>query len=346
MNKPGDITAQARRVLDRALDAVRETPGLSARVVHRRSTAGKGHAVLEVRTPDRKAYRFIAEIKTVDRFQTPSQVKSQLAGLDEPPLLVAPYISRETAKRCRELQLAFMDTAGNAYLEHPGLFVWVAGQQRPAELKQTRFRALNPAGLRITFSLLCQPNLITANYREIARVANVALGSVGPAMKDLQVRGFIRRAGRGTPRLLDPRRLLEEWVTHYHTTLRAKLNPRRFDAIANSLETAHLAKHKAYWGGEVAADKLTGMLKPAAFTIYAREPIAKLVAATRLRARPDGQVEVLDVFWNFPPDPDRPDIAPPVLVYADLLGTQDGRNIEAAKLIYDEFIEHTFSAAD
>jgi hypothetical protein len=223
------------------------------------------------------------------------------------------------------------------------LFVWVVGRKRPTEPKQTRFRALNPAGLQITFALLCQPNLITANYREIVRFANVALGTVGPAIKDLAARGFIRRGG--TPGMLDPRRLLKEWITHYHTTLRGKLNPRRFAADEDLLKAVDPAKYDAYWGGEVAADRLTGMLKAAAFTIYTREPIAKLVAATRLRARPDGRVEVLDVFWNFPRDPDRPDIVPPLLVYADLLATQDGRNIEAAKLIHDRFIEPTFHAA-
>jgi hypothetical protein len=154
VNKPEGMTTQAGGVLDRAVDAVRETAGLTARIVPRRTTTESGDAVLEIRTPDRQTYRFIAEIKAVDRFQTPGQVKTQSTGLDEPPLLVAPYISRETANRCRELQLAFIDTAGNAYLERPGLFVWVVGQQRPTELKQIRFRALNPAGLQITFALL------------------------------------------------------------------------------------------------------------------------------------------------------------------------------------------------
>jgi len=72
------------------------------------------------------------------------------------------------------------------YLEGPGLLVWVVGQPRPIELTQRRFRALHPAGLQITFALLCRPNLIQTNYREIARAANVALGSVGPAVKDLE----------------------------------------------------------------------------------------------------------------------------------------------------------------
>jgi hypothetical protein len=332
-------------VLEAATAALRRTTGLTAKVLPQPlpTLAGRADALLEIQA-DRRRYRFVAEVKTVDRFATPALVKTQLAGFKEPPILVAPYITRETAQRCRELHLAFMDTAGNAYLEGPGLLVWVVGEMRPAELKHPRFRALTPAGLQIAFALLCQPGLIQTNYREIARAANVALGTVGPAVKDLEDRGLLRFTGSGVRRLLDPKRLLEEWVAHYHTTLRPKLNPRRFDANTDVLAEKELKQYDAFWGGEVAADKLTHTLKPTAFTIYAREPIAKLVAGLRLRARPGGRVEILDVFWNLPPEPNYPDVVPAPLAYADLLATQDGRNVEAARILYDRIIEPQFHA--
>jgi len=340
------MRTQDKIVLDAAVAAFRQTTGLAAKIVaqERPPTATRAHALLQVPT-GRRTYRFLAEVKTVDRFETPAQVKTQLASLRQPPILVAPYITRETAQRCRDLHLAFLDTAGNAYLEGPGLLVWVTGQPRPPGLKRHRFRALHPAGLQLTFALLCRPKLMQTNYREIARAANVALGVVGPAIKDLELRGLIRFTRSGRRRLLDPKRLLEEWVTHYHTTLRAKLNPRRFEADTDLLEKANLEKYDAFWGGEVAADRLTHMLKPAAFTIYAREPIAKLIAAHRLRARPEGRIEILEVFWDFAAEPDYPDVVPPPLAYADLLATQDGRNIEAAKTLYDRFIEPAFHPA-
>jgi hypothetical protein len=243
------------------------------------------------------------------------------------------------------LHLPFIDTAGNAYLEGPGLLIYVIGQPRPAELRQDRFRALNPAGLHITFALLCRPELIRTNYREIAAAAKVALGTVGPVMKDLEARAFLRLKSATERYLLDPKRMLQEWVTHYPTTLRPKLNPRRFQADPDQIHRAKINQHNAYWGGEVAAERLTHFLKPAHFTIYAREPIAKLVAATRMRANHTGNVEILDAFWSFDTGPDDAGSVPPVLVYADLLATNDGRNAEAAKLIYEQRIEPTFHHA-
>jgi hypothetical protein len=63
-------------------------------------------------------------VKNVDRFQTPAIVKAYLANLRKPILLVAPYITRETAERCRYRHLPLIDTTGNVYLEALGRFEW------------------------------------------------------------------------------------------------------------------------------------------------------------------------------------------------------------------------------
>ena len=70
------------------------------------------------------------------------------------------------------------------------------------------------------------------------------------------------------------------------------------------------------------------------------EALATLVKRHRLRADPNGNVEVLDTFWNFhPPRGTPPDLVPPLLVYADLMATLDPRNLEVAKRIRAEHLE-------
>jgi hypothetical protein len=184
--------------------------------------------------------------------------------------------------------------------------------------------------------------LIRAPYREIAHASSASLGSITRVMRDLRARGFLGEEPHRT--LLDPRRLLEEWVTHYPIVLRKKLHPRRFDGPREGLAKTNVKPLGAYWGGEPAVQRLMHFLKPATYTIYTREAPGRLVAALRLRANPAGNVEVLDTFWNFETDPKYPGLVPPVLVYADLLATREGRNIEAAKLIYEQRIEPTFRA--
>ena len=333
---------KTEQVLETAIRALERTTGLKARILACDPlTPQTGDPLLEVETHQGN-YHFLAEVKTVDRFATPGLVKARRRDGAEAPILVAPFITRETAERCKQLELPFIDTAGNAYIQAKGLLVYVVGQRRPLELQRDQFRAVTAAGLQFTFAVLCRPDLLNTNYRAMANAAEVALGTVGPAIKDLQHRGLLQVGPNDTARIGDPRRLLEEWVTRYPTTLRRKLNPRRFEGDLQNLYAADLKPYNAFWEGETATDRLTHMLRPTAFTIYTAGPWAPIAAAHRLRARPDGNVEILEAFWNFTADGIDADLAPPVLVYADLLASNDGRNLEVANLIYDRYIEPTF----
>jgi len=80
-------------------------------------------------------------------------------------------------------------------------------------------------------------------------------------------------------------------------------------------------------------------LEPQTATIYGRETPKQLIAEYKMRADVNGDVEILDAFWNLNHVPTIRDVVPPILAYADLATTTDGRNLEAAKMIYDEFIE-------
>ena len=145
---------------------------------------------------------------------------------------------------------------------------------------------------------------------------------------------------------MEPVRLFEEWVTNYPIKLKPKLNPRRFQA--DNLDwwrNAPLHDLGAFWGGEVAADRLTHYLKPATCTINinpeaSHNALPRLVADHRLRADPNGNVEILEAFWKLPADPTYPDVVPPILAYADLVATLDPRNLEAAKLLRERLIDH------
>ena len=57
----------------------------------------------------------------------------------------------------------------------------------------------------------------------------------------------------------------------------------------------------------------------------------------------NGNTEVLQAFWNLL-DEKYTDVVPPLLAYADLMATLDGRNLETARLIYEQFLEPTHAA--
>jgi hypothetical protein len=161
-------------------------------------------------------------------------------------------------------------------------------------------------------------------------------------IKDLENRKHLT-LGITPRRILNPDRLFEEWVAAFPTALRPKLNARRFRAPEpNWTDQVALRTYGAYWGGEVAAKKLLHHLQPETATIYTTEMPRQLIVDQRLRADVNGDVEIFDVFWNTERVHGIDDIVPPVLAYADLFTTTEGRDIEAARMIYDQFIRPTF----
>ena len=354
MDQRKQLREREIRLLDDALAALTRTTGLKAAIVThepKRATGARPDAAIQI-DANGKRFRFFAEIKTVDRAVALAAAKHQLEPYGNRGVLVAPYLTAELANHCRnELDLHFIDTVGNAYLRAPGLYIFVRGERPPALPAMGTRGAGTATALRIVFVLLCKPELLKAPYREIVAAAGVALGAVGWVFFDLQGRGYItgglRKRNR---RLLEPARLLDEWVTNFPIKLRPKLNPRRFQAPDPGWWQQARLEAGARWGGEVAATKLTDYLKPATCTIYldpknARETLATLVKQHRLRADPQGNVEILDAFWNFQPEGTPPDLVPPLLVYADLMATLDPRNLEVAKRIRAQYIDHALRRA-
>jgi hypothetical protein len=266
-------------------------------------------------------------------------------------LLVAPRITEATAKALRGSNLEYLDAGGNAHLRGEHHHILIQGLKAP-DLHTVRANeggTSTTSALRIIFAVLCHPPLLNATYREIARSAGVALGTVGPVLDDLERRRFTTGT-RPSRRLIDPLRLLDEWATNYPTRLRPKLHPRRFKAgVSDWISAIDLSEYGGWWGSEVAADRYTHYLKAATTTIYLNPKAGKLtslVAKARMRPDPNGEIEILDAFWDLPPDQTHPDVVPRVLAYADLLASLDPRNIEVARMLHQEQIARGYHQAE
>jgi hypothetical protein len=265
-----------------------------------------------------------------------------------PLLVAAPHVDRAAADRARELGLAFVDLAGNAHLHGPGLFVFIAGRRPPAKPRPTRApRALTPAGLKVVFALLLRPERARAPLRELAAETGVALGTVAAVMADLLGRGHLTAQALGETRLLDAQRLADEWTLLYPVRLRPKLVRGRYTAPNPAWwERARIAPGRGVFGGEVAADRLTGQLKPARVTLYVWGAPDEVILAHRLRPDERGAVEILEAFWTpVEGEADARQAAPPLLVYADLMATGDPRNLEVARMVRERYLRGTLDPA-
>jgi hypothetical protein len=276
----------------------------------------------------------------------------QLAGTaGRPVLLVTDYLTPQVAEALRNQQQPFADAAGNAYLEGPGLLVYVTGRKlNKGKAAPRRNRTFATAGLKVLFALLCDPALADAPYRTIAAAAGVALGAVPPVLADLRQAGHLHVTDKAR-RLLATRRLLDEWALAYAHNLRGKMLLKTY--VAPNYGTWpewKLDPQHARWGGEPAANLLVRYLRPGVLTIYADKLPPRLIVEQRLQlAGPLAENNLLELrrpFWGQALRVEgRPDTVPPVLVYADLLATGDGRCIETAQMIYDHDLARLLPAA-
>ena len=287
-----------------------------------------------------KETRYYAEVKANVTKTDKLLMMMRKGGLEHPFLLVAKYINGHMAEQLKRDGIEFIDTAGNAFINQPPLYIFVKGNRPPDIVKHIPVkRAFKPAGLRTIYAFLCNPGLENKTYREIAAVTDVALGTVDWIMKELKHLGYLLDMGKRGNRLIQKEKLLQRWVTAYPEQLRPKLTLGRFRGEYGWWQQKTLDPFEAQWGGEVAAAKLTQYLQPQIITIYITpEKLNQLLIGNRLKRDPIGDVEILERFWKPAELWTHKDVVHPILIYADLLATGNERNIETARIIYEQHI--------
>jgi hypothetical protein len=286
-----------------------------------------------------KEIRYYAEIKANVTKADKLLVMMRKGEFSYPLLLVTKHINTQLADELKENGTEFIDTAGNAFINQPPLYIFVKGN-KPTIVKATPLkRAFKPAGLKVIYAFLCNPGLENRTYREIAAETGVALGTVDWIMKELKELRFLLDMGKRGQKLIQKENLLQRWLTAYPEQLRPKLLLGQFGGKYGWWQQIIFDPFKAQWGGEVAAAKLTQYLQPQMITIYAAPlELDQLLIKNRLKRDQVGEVEILKRFWKPPEIWKHGDLVHPILIYADLLATGNERNIEAAKMVYDQHI--------
>ncbi len=270
-----------------------------------------------------------------------------LMNMDKMPhpfLLATRYIHPEAAVRLRDASIQFIDTAGNAFINQPPLLIFVKGNKpEKDENEPPTARLFKGVGLKIVYLFLCQPELVNRPYRDIAEMTNVALGTVKSTMTELIQKGFIVEMGKKGKKLLDKKKLFERWIAAYPDHLKPKLLLGRFRGDGEWWKDIQLDQTLAQWGGEVAAAKLTGYLKPGTVTLYAdKNHLGELVIANRLKKDPQGNIEIFERFWPVDNGLGADETVHPILIYADLAAIGDQRTMETARIIYEQHIDRYF----
>ncbi len=332
------------QILENALIAFKETTGLAAKLVGEGIHLPDGYADAEIRLHD--APPLLAEIKKTLRPATLGAVLASLQRLKAPGVIVTEYMTTPMAEKLKQMDIPFLDVAGNVYLRTPSTFIYVTGRKKPDKLtRQKHNRAFRAAGLKVIFTLLALPDQLRAPTREIAYHAGVANGTVGNTLKDLDQLGFVYRSKTNGLVLENKDRLIDNWTEAYPRELRPQLNAQCFNTLHpdwwKEFTYDRWQKHQMWLGGDPAAALLTKYLYPEKTTVYGRPDFKKLIPIIGQPERDEqGNFELLEPFWNFETEEldDVHRICPPLLIYADMVATGDARHLDAANLIREKFL--------
>jgi len=258
-----------------------------------------------------------------------------------PMILCTEYVEPRLAEALRFAGIQFIDKAGNAFLDVDDVFLIIQGQPKPSSVrkKERAGRAFQGAGLKVLFELLRFPEMVLMPYRDIADATHVSVTTVKHCLDDLVDKGHLQKHDKHR-RLHCTKRLLDEWSIAYRDHLRPELMVGRYRAETNGWwQQLDLAAHQACWSGEVAAEKLALMRHAQVQTIYRSGSVAELIARGRLCRDEDGTVEILEAFWQDGDD----ELAPDLLIYADLITSGSERAIETAQELYEQRIKRRFA---
>lgn len=269
----------------------------------------------------------------------PEMTASSLASvanalyLNSAALILGPRITERSAEILRGSGINYLDAHGNAYIAFGNVLIDVRGRRArapygllsPKTGSRGGVNLMSPKRAQVVFALLSWEHLLTTSVRSIARAAQVSLGQVQETLDLLTAQGFLTNDRRMAPRMRE--QLLGQWVQAYPSGLGAKQI--RFELSGDPRLPLHSTEEIAI-SGEAAVDEL---INHETLTLYCTADPRELIRERRWhRAEQRPNIFVKQKFWESPTRQNDFGVttAPPLLVYADLLASQDGRQREVA----------------
>lgn len=253
-------------------------------------------------------------------------------------MVVANYITPNAKSILKERNINYLDAAENILLTLPEFVIHIEGNKQTSLNPVYRKRAFSKTGGMVVFQFLMNPKLVNAPQRKIAEYAGVSLGTIPKVLEGLRNDKFLIKFNDKEYKLIDIENLLNKWTE----VLIDKILPANYiqqyklaTTSTNEFLKSNAISGESQWGDEAAAALLTNYLIPEKYCLFTSNK-AELLSKYKLIPFKDGDIAVYKKFWKN--SEYNESIVHPILVYAQLMASGDSRNIETAKIIFDEHI--------
>lgn len=241
-----------------------------------------------------------------------------------------------------------LDCAGNFKIQCVGkdgnLIFMVANRgENPVEDMEipNTYPIFKETGLKVIFYFLMDKGNIAKPFREIQEATGVAIGTVKNVIDGMVYQQFARIEGRKRF-LTNIDRLLMLWAANYGINLKPKLQLARMTfrdkEFRKNFYKLELPTDMS-WGGEPAAALTNGFVDPWEFILYTDGPAPLLIKTGTVKPDNEGEIFIYKKFWK---DDCKKITVPPILTYADLMDTGNGRCIETAQMMKEHELAYLF----
>lgn len=253
-------------------------------------------------------------------------------------IVIADYIANESKEVFKNNNINYLDTSGNAYIYTKKLRIYIDGKKKSKnETNNSGSKIFQEAGLKLLYVLLTNQEASKFSLRELAAKSGIALGSVSNIMKELQEENFIIKTSKER-KIKNREELLQKWVAAYNEVLKPKLFRKTYQ-IKNGIEVLKNNEIKSFQiGGELAAAEITNYLIPKEFEIYYSDELIDLAKEFKLIPDPNGNLKIYNKFWVENSDEVYQRLTSNLIIYADLMGTNNDRNRETAQILFENGI--------
>ena len=259
-------------------------------------------------------------------------------------LVLAPYLATPTAKSFIDAGISFVDEVGNIHLALGDEYNWtVIGARKPPRPPQSE--RLTPAAVKLLFQFAINPESARWTVRDLAAAVGISKSKVAELRLQFAHEGVAW--AHGAERNPDANHeLRDRLVSGYNQILRPKLMLGRFryqepsveQFVARLTHDAGAQKIPYALTGGPAADAMQHFYRSSEVPVF-----LNLEHHRALRLLPDrtGPVILLKpfgdlVYWR---EFEGKMLAPPWLVYAELLNGSEPRAREAAEELRQEFLK-------
>ena len=148
----------------------------------------------------------------------PKQIKEAILGMvsDMYCVILAPYITEQTAEICKNADVGFLDMAGNCYIAYESLYVEIKGnknENKPGRGMKSIYERSSVVSSVILRTLLENPRR-KWKLKELAQAVGCSIGQVSK-VKDFLVRQTYVDQGSEGISVINPKAIMNDWAKVY-----------------------------------------------------------------------------------------------------------------------------------